>query len=324
MELGAKPPSARSDLAPGARDAGEPGAARASPAIRRPALLEWACFALALTAIAWFFAQLVRGVDAADFASVDTARVRLDTGPGWVDPRWEAIVAQRIAAFPPLEADDRAALDELAAALGGLGFLAEIGEPRVLWPDGVEIPVRFREPVACVRAGPAFLAVAAGGLVLDGRWASPPARDLGFLPLLVGVAGEPASVAEGDVLRSAALVDALAVAESMWRCLASDDLARLGRVAIDARRAREATVEEPGTVLWLEQGRRVYFGRSPNLDAPGELPVETKWRSVSRALRTLDPGEGALDWELADARWDRPELLPRGGFAEAPPRRRRD
>jgi hypothetical protein len=291
------------------------GIAAVEPSAPRRAV--WAgalALALALASIAWFFSLLVRDVEAADFAQVDTAQVRLDSGPGWVDPRWEGIAAARIAGLPMLRADDPGAIAAVEAELLALPFVAAVESARVLWPDGIEVSLVLREPVACVRAGEQYLTVASDGRVLSGAWSMPPARDHGYLPVIALDAAGHKEVSEGALLSSEAALDGLAVANALWSELPPEDFAQLGRAVIDARTARRATVEEPGTVLWLENGRRVLFGRSPNLGEPGELPVCTKLESLSKALRQLTAREEPLDWEMVDVRWDRPECLPRGGW----------
>jgi hypothetical protein len=267
----------------------------------------------------------VRDVEAADFSLVETDRVRVDSGPGWVDSRWSGLIASRLAQLGDLRADDSDAHALVEDALLELPFIASVGETRVLWPDGLEVSVTFREPVACVRIGSQFVVVASDGLVLPGVWPAPPGRGTGFLPVLAVDDSASELIFEGALVQQPALVDGLSIATSMWSELDADDLARLGRIAIDARRARQASVGEPGAVFWLEGARRVDIGRSPNLGEPGELPVVAKWESLSRALRLLDPDPASgkpqaekphfFDWEMVDVRWDRPELLVRGGNA---------
>ena len=287
-----------------------PAPAAAQPSARLGAIL----LALSILAIAWFFAVLVRDAEASDFTRVDPSLSRVDFGPGWVDPRWAELVSTRLAALDDSIADDPQTRLAIEDALLELPFVAELGGTRVVWPDGVCAAVRLRVPVACVRAGEQFLVVSEEGVVLPGLWSAPPAREQGYLPLLALDEGSRSEVREGGVLTSAAAVDGLSVAAALWRELGPDDWARLARIVIDAREARLATVEIPGTVLLLENGRRVYFGRSPNLDAPGELPIAHKCASLARALRLPESADAPLDWELADVRWDRAEVLPRGGL----------
>jgi hypothetical protein len=274
---------------------------------------------LAGLALVWFVAVLARDVEAGAYAVIETDRVRLDAGPGWVDPRWESELAWRVAELGPVHADDRDGVLRIAAEVAALPFVAEVREPTVVWPDGLRLEVRLREPVACLRAGRQYVPVAADGTLLSGRWATPPARGSGYLPVVYPSA--PSRPRPGELLTDPAVIDGLAVAASLWTELPPGDLARLGRIVIDARRSRETSVDRPGTLLLLEGQRTVWFGRSPNLDEPGEIPVRSKWASLSRALRLLDerPSEGAegMDWDLADVRWDRPGLHLRGGAWEA-------
>jgi hypothetical protein len=269
---------------------------------------------LAVAATFWFLFSLARDIDAADFTHLDLDAVRVDSGPGWVDPRWETWVEQRVRELPAMNADDAASPDALRGALEELPFVAEVSEVRVLWPDGVRAELRWREPAACVRTGDGFAVVSVEGVVLPGEWSAPPPRRFGHLPMLAGAAAERGELESGAWLSSPCWEDGLSVARALATTLAADDWIRLGRIVIDAREGREASVEKPGVVLWLEGGRRAYFGRSPNRNEPGELPVERKCASLSRALRLLDDGPTSLDWELADLRWDQPELLPRGGL----------
>jgi hypothetical protein len=179
----------------------------------------------------------------------------------------------------------------------------------VLWPDGLSLDLQFREPVACIVAPPGrqYAVLDAHGTVLSGRWSAPPDRGSGYLPLLIpSVSLYPET---GEVVGDPALADGLALADALWRELPSGDLARLGRFVIDARRSRRTNPEEPGTLLLLEDGRRVLFGRTPNVDAPGETPLSIKLQSLSMAL---DPRLTAA-WILVDVRWDRPEILVAGG-----------
>ena len=298
-----------------------PGTSRAGSRSRGSARLFYRLASVAALAAAfWFLLLLRRDVEAGRFGHVATDRGRLDVGPGWFDPRWEQELAHRVARHGAVHADDRPALLALASDVAALSFVRSVEEPEAIWPDGLRVCFALRQPIACVVAPPGrqFAALDVDGVVLSGRWSAPPERGSGFLPLVLphrGLYPEP-----GDRVADGAVVDGLAVAAALWRELPPAVLARLGRIVIDARRARLASPDEPGTVLLLEDGREVLFGRSPNLDAPGETPVHIKLRSLARAL---DPA--VEPWVLVDVRWDRPEItvaappepaLPaRGGYA---------
>lgn len=268
-------------------------------------------------AAAWWVATFRRDPDVRAFTRIDTARSRFEAGASWVDPYWGELIAAHLASFAPVDAEDPDALEALAASLTELSFVQRVGAPEVLWPDGLAIPVRVADPVACIAVGRHFMTVGADGRVLPGLWNAPPAHAAGWFPVLGPLDGALDGLRAGDVV-GPPQSRALSVATSMWQHLGAGDFEALGRVVIDAERSPRASVEEPGTILWLESGRLVLFGRAPDEGAPGELPAGLKWRSVSRALELLDEGrEDALDWDLLDVRWDVPEIRARG--ASTPP-----
>lgn len=255
---------------------------------------------------------------------IDPRRLGLAALPPWADARWGEELDLALAEVPAFAASDAAGLERLAGRLRELPFVATVESPRIRPPDRIELALRLRRPVASIATGSGYLQVAEDGTVLPGSWPHPPQLDGAFLPVLGPIDDvDPVFrwARPGDFLVEDAHVDALDVAVSMARELAPEERRRLGRVVIDARHAREASVEEPGVRLELEGARRVLFGRAPWAGAPGELPVRRKWRSVVAAL---DPEVEASGWDLLDVRWDRPELglradwTARGEGAPAP------
>ena len=78
---------------------------------------------LALVAAGWFLWVLEDGVEAAEFTRVETANVRLDVGSGWSDPRWPALVAERVALTPAFDCEDAQAAAQIVSELSRLPFL---------------------------------------------------------------------------------------------------------------------------------------------------------------------------------------------------------
>lgn len=279
---------------------------RAARAGRAPLAL---VIALVVGAFVWYAAQLDRAVEASGHHLVDARRVQV-TGRDWVPPDWSDRIAAHLAAVEPFEAVERDALERAAASLADLPFVAEVGAVTTVWPDGLSVDLRLRAPRACVRVGERYRLVADDGVVLPGVWPMPPDTGRGRLPVLGPFDWPTDELQPGDRVHDDALTDGIAIATSMFEHLSGDDLYRLGIVLIDAREARRASVENPGVQLWLEGRRIVLFGRAPNADAPGELPVAEKWDHVRAALDLLDD-PSADDWDLLDVRWDRAVLRPR-------------
>lgn len=297
-----------------------PARARRSPSPRRGGAPLWLLLLIAAAGFAWVVTRLEARAAEAGFARVDPRRVALEhpAGPEGLPSAWSELVAARLARHGARPADDERLLDDVRAELEALPFVREVGEARVLWPDGLSVEVRLREPVACVCAGEDYLPVSSDAVVLPGRYPAPPDLGRGLLPVIGPVDGALRQARPGDHLLQERHLDALSVAVSLREHLSRGTLERLGPVVIDAERARSAAVDEPGTVLLLEEHRIVLFGRTPRQDAPGELAEEVKWGHLVRALDRLeDPGdEGgeAADWDLLDLRWDDPTLRPRIGY----------
>ncbi len=249
-------------------------------------------------------------------ARIDTTRYRLHADTQWMSPAWIDQLESLLIEVRELPVDDLDAVRVFAERIEALPFVSEVGVAEVQWPDGLSLPVRLREPVACIRTGDRdFLPVAVDGTVLGGYTYAPHEAYGGWLPTL-----GPHGLAErrgvplqpGDRLTDPELLAGLSVAESLWRYLDVTDLRRLGRIVVDAS-APDAPVIDPatgeltsqrlsgGVVLSLEEGRRVYFGRPPEPVVPGELPVGFKWQHVADALEGLATG---APWALLDVRFD--------------------
>lgn len=295
----------------------------------------WVPLALLFSLLFMGLLALQRDAKIEGVARIDATRYRLQAGSRWLSPAWRAQLEALLIDVRELSANEPDGIRAFVARIAELPFVAEVGEPEVQWPDGLTVPLRLQEPVACVPSGTRdFLPVAADGTVLGGYSFAPHEAYGGWLPALALPPGVSLATRPGDVLEGAALRDALRVADSMWRYLDVPERRRLGRILIDAR-APDAPVfdREPGSlsppvlpggvILALEDGRRVYFGRAPLPtgdggveSSPGELPLGLKWRGVGEALSS-DGGDGA--WRLLDVRFDTPVRLNRAeveAFAE--------
>ncbi|MCA9753683.1 MAG: hypothetical protein KC591_15920, partial [Gemmatimonadetes bacterium] len=179
-------------------------------------------------------ARLEREARAAGIRHIDVQAFDLRVHSGWVLPAWEERLAELLAYSADLDANDRAGIEDLAARIEELTFVAEIGVPEVIWPDGLSLPLRLHIPAANLRVGESFLLVSEEGVVLAGA-STLPHEAFGLpLPVLGPLDGSTDRYRPGDSLDREDLLDALAVARSMWLHLDAPRLARLGRVLIDA------------------------------------------------------------------------------------------
>jgi hypothetical protein len=286
-----------------------------SRALRLPG---WILLGLILAALGVLVHLLAERIGRRGFDRVDTARSALAAEGQWVDARWREELSARVAAHPPFVAGDAESRRRLVESAAALSFVAAVGEPRVLWPDGLELPVRLRQPVACVRVGRRYQPVAADGVLLSGLWPAPPKVGAGWLPLLSTRPGVFDDALPGDRLGSQGELAALRMALVLRTRLAPEELEVLGRAVIDANRAHLASPDEPGLCILLEDRRLVRFGRAPDTDEPGELPLAQKLASLAQGLRDLRTRRPELDWDVLDVRWDLPERRLRQAPEAAP------
>ncbi len=267
----------------------------------------------------WVLDKLQQSAKDQGVGSVDTTRYRIHTGPLYFGDAWRNRLERVLRRAETVDLADQPAIDSITSELLALSFVEEVGLPEVHWPDGLIVPVKLREPAACIRVGDDFLPVADDGMVLAGYSYAPHEIYGAWLPILGPteqlVRGGPP--APGDQITDPALLRALTVAGSMQRNLLPDQQRMLGRIVIDASSETAPDGLPGGVRIDLEGKRRILFGRVPGNDEPGELPAAHKWRSVLSALQPdPEPGssaEGApreneTPWDLLDVRFDTPVI----------------
>src|SRR5438552_14864171 len=152
----------------------------------------WIVLGLFVSCTLWLVSAVAHEVDAADFAVVDPRSSKLDVQSGFVDPRWNDWMAARLARLPRVSAFDADGQQRIVDEIARLPFVAQVGTPGVLWPDGLDLPLCLRRPVACILQGGEYTPVAEDGTLLPGRWPTPPwirvgvgiEEHVGFLPVI--------------------------------------------------------------------------------------------------------------------------------------------
>jgi hypothetical protein len=278
-----------------------------APSSRSGRVPIWLPIGLMVSLGAWLATALERDVEAG-FTRIEPRFARLTYDVGFADPRWDDVLRKTLAGHASISAHDRAAQLAITEELALLPFVADVGEPSVVWPQGLHLPVKLRVPAACVRSGNEYLLVAEDGTILPCTWVAPPWIGVGFVPVIGPNDGAFDRARAGDMISEPRHLDALAIARSMRAALTSEEFEAIGPPLIDATLARTATVENHGARILLENRRVVYYGRAPGAGEPGELPTERKWDSLARAARALGDPSGARDWSLVDVRWDTPDI----------------
>lgn len=284
-------------------------ASTAWTADRRGRVPAWIPLGIVLVGIGALVAKLGSEAQARGVASIDLTRYQLHADGRWTSPAWTARLERLLLRGRGLAAGDQDAIDALVREIEALSFVREVGEPQVEWPDGLTVAVRLYQPIACLRVGDDFLPVAPDGTLLAGYGYAPHEAFGGHLPVLGpnGLDADPSDPFQpGDVLGHPAHLEALAVASSLWAHLDPLSVQQLGRVVIDASRTHAWDGKPGGVLIDLEGARRIHFGRAPDRDWPGELPVALKWTHVREALEGWSAGE---DFAAVDVRWDEADRL---------------
>ncbi|MCA9001504.1 MAG: hypothetical protein KDB61_06245, partial [Planctomycetes bacterium] len=281
------------------------------PPSRSGSVPAWVPMVFLAAAFVWVLNSLQMSAREKGVGICELTRVRLHHEPLYFGDAWQRRVERILRRRESLDLSDKQAIASLKAELAGLSFVEEVGEPEVIWPDGLVVPLRLREPAACIRVGDDFLPVADDGMVLAGYSYAPHEVYGAWLPILGPTdrlmrGGLPSP---GDFLTDEALLAALKVAGSMQRNLLPREQRILGRIVIDASHELAPDGMPGGVYIDLEGKRRILFGRAPGSDFPGELPAQNKWMAIRQAL---EEGEEGAPWDLLDVPWDEPVREVRG------------
>ncbi|MEZ6017317.1 MAG: hypothetical protein R3F49_19545 [Planctomycetota bacterium] len=299
----------------------------AAPAARRGGVPGWVPLVILIAGLFLVLRSLEQDARARGVARIDVTRYALHENTRYVHPTWRADLERVLRRQAELSVDDTLGIEQLVAEVRALPFVAEVGEPNVVWPDGLSLPLRMHEPVACIRVGGRdFLPVSADGTVLSGYTSEPHSAYGAWLPALGphGLGEDTRGPYQpGDHLVERPLLDALDVARSMWFHLSPEEVRALGPIVIDASRETAPTQRAlpGGVVIDMERARRILFGRPPRPVEPGELPVASKWEHVREGLARLYAGgtgaSGGGAWDVLDVRFDQLYAASKADWAAA-------
>jgi hypothetical protein len=201
-----------------------------------------------------------------------------------------------------LDTLDQQLAENLRDAFALHPWVREVIEVRVIHPATIRVKLDYREPVAVVRATRSLEAVDRDGVLLPAAELPDPQIYL----TVTGVRSTPTGPA-GTQWDDAALLSAVATADAL-----SPHHRTLGLSTIDVSGFRGGSANQGTIYLLTEQGTRVKWGRPPNVDYPGEVPVQDK---IDRLLKYVTENE-SLDkpsgpYEIDVTHWQEVSIRPR-------------
>ena len=255
-----------------AAPAGPPPRPRVHPALRVAVVLAFAgVAALAILRVN----DRVRGLD--DFR-VDLGTTWLARAPAWLPDAERKKLAEAVAAEGTLPFHEEGGPESVAARVGADPRVARVLGSRRRHPDGIEVMVELRRPVALVEAGGRAAAVDRDGVLLPGDYGKHP------LPRIRGAGSdlpEPGHACGRSVVEGASVAAALPPDLVFPLGLTIVDVSGVAKGQPVMLHRRTAKGEPPLSVEW---------GRSPAApDADLDPAAETKVGHLRLAVRRF-PG----------------------------------
>jgi cell division septal protein FtsQ len=235
--------------------------------------------------------------------NVATRDIEATPLPAWIRSDLLAQV-QRLGALPDsintLEPD---LAGELRDAFSLHPWVREVVEVRITHPRTIRVKLEYREPIAVVQSVRSLEAVDRDGVTL-------PASELPDTSLyltVIGVRSTPTGPA-GTKWEDPSLAAAVAVVSAI-----APHHRTLGLTTIDVSGYRANGTAQSAIYLLTDRGTRVKWGRPPNVDYPGEVPVQDKIDRLSKYATengSLDCPAGPYDVDVTH--WQEFTVRPRG------------
>lgn len=223
--------------------------------------------------------------------------------PVWIRTDLLADV-QRLGDLPDtLDTLDPGLAEDLRDAFALHPWVREVIEVRVIHPATIRVKLAYREPVAVVHTARSLEAVDRDGVLLPAGELPDPQLYL----TVTGVRSTPTGPV-GTQWDDPSLHAAVATADAL-----SPHHRALGLTTIDASGFGSNSGSQGSIHLLTEQGTRIKWGHPPDVDYPGEVPVQDK---IDRLLKYVTDN-GSLDkpsgpYEIDITHWQEVTVRPRG------------
>lgn len=262
-----------------------PGRKRKSAA--RPAWLRnWLAFlwgpgrpfvlaALLLAALlgAWYAVWLTvrRRVLSSDQYVVGPRQVQITPPPDWIQRDIRVEVFHNVSLDRPLSIMDENLAERVANAFSLHPWVAEVVRVRKRHPARLEVELIYRRPVCMVEVRGDLLPVDVHGVLLPHAEDDFSPVEKSRYPRLVGIDAGPVGT-EGEYWGDARVVGGAEVAAALREVWQELNLWKI----VPSEPSAPGLAEEPTYTLVTRGGTRIFWGRAPGTDAPGDLPAAEK------------------------------------------------
>jgi len=239
---------------------------------------------------------------------VTAEKVHITEPPDWVHADIRREVFRAASLTGPLSLHDDELTERIAAAFALHPWVAKVERVRKRHPASVEVDLVYRQPVCMVEVRGNLLPVDAEGVLLPREDFSP--VEAAAYPRLVGVKTPPVG-AVGEPWTDARVVGGAAIAEQLGDLWEEMNLA----VIVPSEPSMPGVTRDLTFTLVTRLGTRIFWGRPPGDDSPGEIPAADKVARLEEYFQhygTLEGRDGPQELDVYHLRIGaRREAAPR-------------
>jgi len=216
---------------------------------------------------------------------IDPSKIAITPPPAWIHSDIKAEVLRDASFEGPLSILDRELTARMATAFAAHPWVAHVERVSKAFPSGLEVVLRYRQPVAMVEVQDGALPVDVEGVVLPtGDFSPAEAEHYPRIGEIKTTPAGPVGTKWGDASVAGAAQIAAVLGED-WKTLG------LFRIVPAGRKTGGRNGVEYSFALYTQAGTRVEWGRAPSTDLPGEVPARDK---IAK-LKKYAADNGSLD-----------------------------
>jgi hypothetical protein len=252
----------------------------------RPLLL--VCAAIAALAVAWYaiWQRVGPTVLASETYHVTPDEVDMTPPPEWIHSDLRAEVFRSASFERSLKLTDEDLTERIAGAFALHPWVAWVRRVEKRHPARVVVELEYRRPVCMIEVLGELLPVDAGAVLLPKEDFSP--VEAARYPRLVGVKTPPVG-AVGERWNDARVLGGAAIAQVLGDVWEEMNLA----VIVPSEPPIPGVATELTFTLITRLGTRIFWGRAPGRDGPGEIAADEKLARLETYYRRYGTLEGS-------------------------------